>query len=355
MKSTPTPSLYLYLFLLLVSLGCTGDGSEETGIYSPAPIAGTQITPPQILDPVVTPQPANTITLAGTLTSQPALTRTPPIQPTPTSWASCSFHISHLSGNFYLSRPIAPPGRDYIDPTYRFGATQHGQREPHTGVEFLNSTGTPILAAANGQVIFAGNDLDVLQSAWPNFYGNLIILEHSLPNMEMPLFTLYAHLSDIHVAVGDQVEAGQVIGLVGASGSAEGSHLHFEVRLGENHYTNTQNPELWLRPHSSIEGISYGAMAARLLDENGYPINIGEVVVETYVNEGETPVKYILEMYDWEEMGDSQPILEEHTALGDLPPGRYRFTFVYNGLKEQFFEVHSGEVTYLTICLDTGQ
>jgi len=88
----------------------------------------------------------------------------------------------------------------------------------HTGVDFRGGTGTPILAAGAGTVVYAGPR---------GGYGNTVVIDHG-----GSLATLYAHQSAIHVSVGTVVVAGQVIGAVGATGFATGPHLHFEVRTG---------------------------------------------------------------------------------------------------------------------------
>jgi len=86
----------------------------------------------------------------------------------------------------------------------------------HTGIDLQAPTGTPVYAAANGTVIFAG---------WSNWgYGNSIVLAHGA------LFTLYGHLSRINVSCGQQVSAGTPIGAVGTTGNSTGPHLHFEIR-----------------------------------------------------------------------------------------------------------------------------
>jgi murein DD-endopeptidase MepM/ murein hydrolase activator NlpD len=75
-------------------------------------------------------------------------------------------------------------------------------------------------------------------------------------------------------ALGSKLFAGQEIGLVGASGSAIGSHLHFEVRYGQNTYFSTRNPELWFAP---LEGA--GALAGRIYDPD-YPQVRGAVRIQ---------------------------------------------------------------------------
>jgi murein DD-endopeptidase MepM/ murein hydrolase activator NlpD len=88
----------------------------------------------------------------------------------------------------------------------------------HAGVDLVADAGTPVSAAAPGRVTWAG----WLDGGW----GNLVVVAHT-----DGVRTLYAHLSEIDVQVGDWVATGTDLGLVGATGDATGPHLHFEVRL----------------------------------------------------------------------------------------------------------------------------
>ena len=92
----------------------------------------------------------------------------------------------------------------------------HGDVRMHDGVDIGAPTGTPIAAFAGGTVTYAGPR---------GGYGNVVIVEHA-----GGLETRYAHQSAIDVVVGQRVEAGQVVGRVGATGTATGPHLHFEIR-----------------------------------------------------------------------------------------------------------------------------
>jgi murein DD-endopeptidase MepM/ murein hydrolase activator NlpD len=87
----------------------------------------------------------------------------------------------------------------------------------HPGIDLGASSGTPIHAAAAGVVVTAGDC---------GGYGNCVVIDHGTS-----LATVYAHQSSLNVQVGETVDAGQVIGLVGSTGLATGPHLHFEVRL----------------------------------------------------------------------------------------------------------------------------
>lgn len=239
-----------------------------------------------------------------------------------------------------------------MDPTYRYGSTQNGLREPHSGVEFVNSSGTPVLAAADGQVIVAGDDLQKIYAEYFNFYGNLVILQHDLPALNGPVFTVYAHLSEVLAEEGDRLTRGDVLGKVGFTGVAEGSHLHFEVRLGENSYESAGNPELWLETRIDPSGVPYGALAGRTTDWTGQTFYIPNVVLE-YIGEpgGEPQWEMFLETYSapWMQ-GDA--LWGENFAVTDLPAGWYRITFVARGMQVHEVEVEPGRLTVWEINVD---
>ena len=90
-------------------------------------------------------------------------------------------------------------------------------RSPHSGADFNSATGTPIKAPNAARVVLAGDRY---------FTGNTVMLDHGLT-----LFSLFAHLSEVDVHVGDTVAAGDVVGKVGATGRVTGPHLHWSVRL----------------------------------------------------------------------------------------------------------------------------
>ena len=98
-----------------------------------------------------------------------------------------------------------------------------GEVSSHTGTDIACAEGTPILAAADG-VVTVANGLD----SWGGSYGYYIQIDHG-----GGLETLYAHCSSICVTTGQQVQAGQVIGYVGHTGRATGSHLHLEALINK--------------------------------------------------------------------------------------------------------------------------
>jgi len=283
-----------------------------------------------------------TPTLPSTPTPQPPTLT--PLPPTPTP---CPPDVCTYTGHFYLARPIASTGIDVVDPTYRYGGTQGGVRETHLGVEFVNPQGTPVLAAADGVVIVAGNDYQTPHAAVPGFYGNLVIVEHALPGIDESVFTLYAHLYEIHVEIDQQVKAGDPIGTVGFTGWAVGEHLHFEVRYGENSYRKTRNPELWLQPHIDETEQFHGLIAGQILDEYGSPIPLVSISIESLSSEGEDVLAtYYVESYaDWTVNGDDG--WDENFAISDLPAGKYRLSFVARGLQVYEVDVLPGQVTMI--------
>lgn len=143
-----------------------------------------------------------------------------------------------------LMAPV--PGRI----TSRFGTRVHPilrYRRFHSGVDFGAGWGTPIIAAADGQVIGAG---------WSGGYGRQVRLAH-----DGGVTTSYSHMSNIAAAPGTAVRQGQVIGHVGSSGFSTGPHLHFEVRVGGR---PVDPLSVRLASRRVIEGPQLAAFKARL-------------------------------------------------------------------------------------------
>jgi len=310
----------LNLFLLLLLSSCANVEVSETPIT-----INTKVIPPSTL-----------------LSSIAFPTITPTIE-IPCDPFSVDFCI--IDGHFILQRPIHSPANDLVDETYLYGSTTNGTREPHHGVDIANPSGTPVYAAANGTVVFAGPDKEAIYSPWPNFYGNLVVIQH-----KDELFTLYAHLSRIDVKAGGVVGVGTKIGEVGRTGVAIGSHLHFEVRRGDvQDYFATQNPELWLVPATDASGESFGTLTVSVVDEDHNLVKYAEYTIRYYAEQSQKKVKsyygitYSADMLN----GDthSSPV-DENAVLGELPAGHYRIAIERNGkVYERWVEVESGKLT----------
>lgn len=115
--------------------------------------------------------------------------------------------------------PWTNPIGDGYRMTAGFGSCSELWSNCHTGQDLAIATGTPVVAASAGRVIFA---------SWGGAYGNLVKIQHA-----DGIQTWYAHLSDSTVAIGVDVEPGTVIGHVGVTGNTTGPHLHYEVRLND--------------------------------------------------------------------------------------------------------------------------
>jgi murein DD-endopeptidase MepM/ murein hydrolase activator NlpD len=111
--------------------------------------------------------------------------------------------------------PASGPVTSYFG--YRYHPILHFTRL-HAGIDIGASWGSPVVAAADGQVAAAG---------WAGGYGREVKIVHGGGVM-----SLYGHMSAIVAQPGSFVRAGQVIGYVGSSGLSTGPHLHFEVRVG---------------------------------------------------------------------------------------------------------------------------
>lgn len=128
----------------------------------------------------------------------------------PSMWA----HLGKINNEFGFRRnPFG--GRSY---------------EFHNGLDIDGEKGDVVVAPGNGVVSKAG---------WQGGYGNLIEIDHG-----NGLKTRYGHLSKVDIQVGDSVQRGQQIGLVGSTGRSTGPHLHYEVRVNEK----AINPRRFLPP-----------------------------------------------------------------------------------------------------------
>lgn len=113
--------------------------------------------------------------------------------------------------------PVAPGEFHRISD--RFGKRVHpitGKVHTHTGLDFAAQIGKKIHTTGNGKVV----SVRKLRRG----YGNVVIIKHGFG-----FKTLYAHMNDIYVKVGEEVKRGQTIGTVGNTGTSTGPHLHYEV------------------------------------------------------------------------------------------------------------------------------
>ena len=138
--------------------------------------------------------------------------------------------LENFTPEVLWSGPFLLPAEGFR--TSPFGARRSYQGGPatgyHGGIDLAAPEGTAIYAAAAGVVVMAE----------PVFVrGNLVILDHGAG-----VHTLYFHLSQLNVTVGQRVTSGELLGLMGTIGLSTGSHLHWEVRIGDLFV----DPDEWL-------------------------------------------------------------------------------------------------------------
>ncbi|MCP4362777.1 MAG: peptidoglycan DD-metalloendopeptidase family protein, partial [Chloroflexi bacterium] len=254
-----------------------------------------------------TPFPSPTAVLpTRTATNTPMPTFTPPALPQ-----------TLPDEHYWLRRPVAEDGIVWTNKHYPYGSTRGGELRPHHGVEFDVAYNTEILAAASGTVIAAGRDDLIAHGPHTNFYGNLVILEHDTPYRGHPLYTLYGHLNEVRINEGQHVEAGELLGLSGATGVADGPHMHFEVRIGENSYESTVNPLLWLWPFPDR-----GTVVGRVIFPDGSlayeaPVSLSRVdAASRYA----TTTSYAREALNLDD------VWQENFAIDDVVAGYYEVT-----------------------------
>nr|WP_242964967.1 M23 family metallopeptidase [Scatolibacter rhodanostii] len=112
-------------------------------------------------------------------------------------------------------------GKDWITSTFggRYNPVTGAWENAHGAIDIGAPGGTPIYAAADGDVIIAN---------WVSGYGNCVKIRH-----DDTYSTLYGHSSKLLVTNGQQVKQGDIIALVGTTGQSTGNHLHFEVLENE--------------------------------------------------------------------------------------------------------------------------
>ena len=141
--------------------------------------------------------------------------------------------VAHSATTDWASIIGAPSLWPVMGPiTSSFGEREdpfNGEGAFHSGVDISATFGTPVHAAADG---------DVKTASMENGYGREIVLDHG-----NGIETIYGHLSGFAVTAGQQVREGQVIGYVGMSGRSTGPHLHYEVRI----HNTPVNPHRYLR------------------------------------------------------------------------------------------------------------
>lgn len=241
--------------------------------------------------------------------------------------------------HFFLGRPIPSNEVNWPNSQYRYGSTLLGYEDLHTGIDISAARYTQVVAAGPGEVVWAGYGIYRGVEDLSDPYGMSVAIRHDFGYEDQQLYTLYAHLGSVEVWRGQRVEMGDVLGMVGETGDTSGPHLHFEVRLGENRYFSTRNPELWIVPP---EG--WGVLAGRL--ENTYGRSLLEFLLQ--IESLETGQRWNVWSYADEATLHPDSYYNENFAISDLPAGPYevQINFAGHNYTAQFY-LEPGRVNYI--------
>jgi len=325
----------LLMLLLTASLAACGRARPRA---TPTPlIAGLQVAQVHAVDASPTPtlQPFR-IDLPLEVAA-PVSGWRPPLYPVP--WAVSPYD------HFYFARPIAADQVNWPLANYRYGGVFFSN-VVHTGVDIDAPFGTPIVAAGSGTVVWS--DWGLFREApgdRTDPYGLAVVVRMDFGYKNQQLYSVYAHMSKLIAVPGQHVETGDVLGLVGSTGAVTGPHVHFEIRLGEDSFHHTYNPELWMSPP---EG--WGVLVGRIADANDDTLQQVEVAVQN-TQSGQTRT---VNTYGPGPV-NPDPYYNENMVLGDLPAGLYKVSFFYKGHPQQeWLYIYAGQVTYFNFLGTAG-
>jgi len=328
----PLLGLFLVQILLLAAItACQTEHVASAGVAmnvdtlasaTPAPtearpvvvytMVPTDLPPPALAIPEATDEASKA---TATATPQPLPTATVTASPTlPPTFTPPALPLTLPDDHYWLRRPVGEGGVVWTDKAYPYGSTRGGALRTHHGVEFNVDRGAEILATASGTVVVAGDDLTTAHGPETNFYGRLVIIELDSRLDGQPVYTLYGHLSEVLVNVGQHVQAEEVIALSGATGVADGPHMHFEVRVGRNDYDSTRNPLLWLYPFPDR-----GTVVGRVVWPNGRLVSEAPVSLRRI----DAPSRYAATTTYADDSVNPDPVWQENFALDDVDAGYY--------------------------------
>jgi len=254
----------------------------------------------------------------------------PPLYPTP--WAISPYD------HFYFASPIAAFFPGELEWDYRYGGIFFGPEIIHSGIDIPSPRGTDVLAAGPGTIEWAGIGLfSGSKYELEDPYGLAVAIRHDFGYNGQPLYTVYAHMEEVDVMVGQWVNTGDVVGNVGSTGMTTGPHLHFEVRLGKNDFFDTRNPELWLSPP-----IGDGVLVGRVTSTYG-------TILDSYVVslKSQATGQWSQATTYGPQVVNRDPYYDENVVMSDLPAGVYELNIAYGALNRIIqVQILPGQVTY---------
>lgn len=169
---------------------------------------------------------------------------------------------------------------DILYETSKYGFRDHKNYWWHNGIDLRADIGTPVYAVADGTVKVAKDN--------PTGYGLYIVINHGTYG------SLYAHLSQYHVFVGQEVNAGTIIGYTGNTGESTGPHLHFEIR-------ECEYKDFWdrckLDQSVFMRCVDPYPYLINLLDKNNLGIDDAKKIVKENADLSDRTINYLAEDY----------------------------------------------------------
>ncbi len=371
----------LRILLLLWLVACRTDTGGNAAAAVPTAI--TPITLPSLtptIPPTATTTPTLTPTFTATATGTPTPSATPTLTPSPTAtlpptitpipvdrtcpdpspekpdyqhgflaptfWPTPA--AAPLEPHFWLGRPLPGSERFNLNQWLPYGWDAY-RYLLHNGTDIAEPQGTPLLAAADGLVVTAGEDVSELYGWRCNWYGHLVVVQLDELWQGQPVYYLYGHVQNIIVTVGQRVTKGEPVAEIGLGGAALLPHLHLEVRIGSNEFGSTRNPLLWY-----ILDETRGVIAGRLVDPNGRPWQ--GIVIEA-VGRSEGIGEEVART--WSYLGDPQNLMNpdeqyaENFVLSDLLPGVYELLVTVQGTQYRAeVEVFAAAVSTITLTTE---
>lgn len=259
----------------------------------------------------------------------------PPLYPTP--WEPTAHD------HFYFIRPIGANDVNWPLARYRYGYLLYA--EPHTGIDIPAPKGTPIMAAGSGTIIHAGYGLYFMSDIYKDPYGIAVAIKHDFGYQGKVLYTIYGHLDELYVYRGQKVTGGEVIGTVGETGKVSGPHLHLEVRIGDNTFFSSRNPELWISPPQG-----WGVLVGRVTEPGGRKI---PQIKCRLVSDA---TKKVYEVITYAQgSANSDDYYDENLVRGDLPEGKYSLYLELEGRSVRTeIEIFPGQVTFFRFIAGRG-
>ncbi|WP_185016927.1 M23 family metallopeptidase [Streptomyces sp. RK75] len=230
---TTAALLALPVVLSPFPVSATPPPDTPASIPTPGPTSGPTSAPsPASAAPAPeasAPQPPGSTAAPSQPSGSP--TAAPSQEPSPPPSSSEAGRDAGAGAGVQWVRPVVHPGVWVSQP---YGVRGNWAAGHHTGVDLAVPEGTPVRSVGPGTVVFAG---------WAGDYGKAVTVR--MPDGK---YTLFAHLSEIHVTTGAAVGPGTWVGLSGNTGRSTGPHLHFEARAGRG-YGSDIDPVRYLAAH----------------------------------------------------------------------------------------------------------